>query len=63
MKVKFDGKLHLTDIDVNEKGKVSSTGKTKQFVYETFKAMKSGEVTKIKVTWYTALAEEEIPEL
>ena len=58
-----NGKLNITDIDVNEKGKVSSTGKTRQFVYETFKASYNGTEVKIKVTMYEPLASEAIPEL
>ena len=64
MKVQLkDNKLSLTDIDVSNEGKVSSTGKTKQFVYTTFKALYKGEPVNIKVTMYTPLKDAELPEL
>jgi hypothetical protein len=58
-----NGKLNITDIDIVEKGKVSSTGKTRQFAYETFKATYKGAEVKIKVTMYESLASEALPEL
>ncbi len=64
MKVKLEGnKLAVTDIEVTPEGKVSSTGKTRQFAYETFKAKYNGKEVKIKVTMYESLKSDELPEL
>ena len=57
-------KMSITDIDVKSEAKVSSTGKSKSYVYETVQATFKGEPVKIKVTMYVPLSDTtEIQEL
>ena len=66
MKISLDKKtnqLSITEVNIPAVSKVSSTGKTRTWIYEIVAASYQGQPVKIKLTMYEPLKSPEIIEL